>query len=87
MKIIRDTETYGLAMIPLFVQQGIKRCNVEDCKNRPTTIIVDLHPDLPLVGMCEEHFQKANTGTPVGYTFEFSEFDAFKQGQKEKESE
>ena len=83
MKIIRDTECYGLMMIPLFVQQGITRCNVENCKNRPTTIIVGLHPDLPIVGMCEDHYQGANTGTPVDYTFEFTEFDAFKPEQKQ----
>jgi len=81
MKIIRDTECYGLLMIPLFVQQGIKRCNVKDCKNKPTTVIVDLHPDIPIVGMCEDHFQAANTGTLVTYTFEFNEFDAFKQSE------
>jgi hypothetical protein len=79
MNIIRDEEN-SLMMIPLFMDWHVHRCNVAGCKNKPTTIISQLHEDLPLIGMCEEHFQNANQGYPVTYTFEFDNYDAFKEG-------
>jgi hypothetical protein len=79
MNIIRDEEYGGIMMIPLFCDWGVKRCNVKGCKKEPSTIITQLQPDLPPVGLCEDHFQAANK--PDGgkkYTFVFDGFDAFK---------
>lgn len=78
MKIIRDEETGGLMMIPLFVDWYIRRCNVKGCTRKPSTILAQMPNDLPIAGMCEEHFQAANK--PDGgqiYDFEWDEFDAF----------
>jgi hypothetical protein len=80
MQIIRDEELGGIMMIPLLIEWGVRRCNVKDCTEQPTTIITGMHPKAPLVGMCEEHFQAANKPdhSKVAYTFVFDDFDAFK---------
>ena len=78
MAIIRDNELGGLAMIPLFMDWGVRRCNVKGCTNKPSTIITQAQPEMPVLGMCEEHFQEANQ--PDGgrtYTFVLDNFDAF----------
>jgi hypothetical protein len=85
MNIIRDNQLGGLAMIPLFCDWGVRRCNVEDCTQQPTTIITGVAPDCPPIGMCEEHFQAANQGEGVTYTFVFDEFDAFKKQKADEE--
>lgn len=78
MKIIRDDELFGIAMIPLFVNWKIKRCNCEGCTNRPNTIITELK-DTPIFGLCEEHFQTCNRPGGGTLDLEWDDFDAFKQ--------
>jgi len=78
MKIIRDEELFGLAMIPLFVDRHIKRCNVKDCTEKPTTIVTQLALDIPVCGFCEKHYQEANKGGTT-FTFVFDGFDAFEK--------
>jgi hypothetical protein len=56
MSIIRDEEMFGLAMIALLHQWGIKRCNVKDCNQEPTTIVTGVS-DCPL-GLCEIHYNE-----------------------------
>ncbi len=88
MNIIRDKEMGGLAMIPLFCDWHVKRCNVKDCTDVPTTIITGSHPKLPVIGMCEKHFQAANQ--PDGgqtYSFITDDFDAFKYKEDERAKE
>jgi len=63
MNIIRDEEQDGMnapafSMIPLLVQWGIKRCNWVGCTNNPTTIIAGAGADIPVFGMCEQHYQE-----------------------------
>lgn len=77
MKIIRDNEMGGIAMIPLLVDWGIRRCNVDGCTNKPNTIVTQLAPDVPIVGLCEEHFQKANVPGGTKLNLVFDDFDAF----------
>lgn len=62
MEIIRDENQDGMNtpsmfMVPLLVSWGIKRCNLKDCKNNPTTIITGT--EAGVFGMCEDHFQEA----------------------------
>ena len=77
MQIIRDEETFGLFMIPLFHDWKVKRCNVKDCTDKPTTIITQLAEGAPVSGWCENHYQDfKNTGTFEG-TLIFDDFDAF----------
>jgi len=85
MNIVRDEEMFGLAMIPLFCDWHIKRCNVENCEQVPTTIITQLAPELPPIGLCEEHFQDANKddGGRI-YSFVFDDFDAFKKSKEQE---
>ena len=84
MKIIRDEEMGGLMMIPLFMDWGIRRCNVKGCASKPTTIISQLAPKAPASGWCEAHYQEfKDTGKFEG-TLVFDDYDAFKA---EKESE
>ena len=53
MQVIRDNETSGLAMIPLFSQHVIARCNIKGCKGKPTTLC--LH-DKATFALCENHY-------------------------------
>jgi len=78
MKVIRDEETFGLFMIPLFHDWGIRRCNVKGCKAKPTTIITQLSPDAPASGWCEEHYQEFKTSGSFEGTLIFDDYDAFK---------
>ena len=77
METIRDEATFGLMMIPLFVEWGVKRCNIKDCTNRPSTIIRYLCDDAPLTGWCEEHYQQFKTEGRFEGTLVFDDFDAF----------
>lgn len=74
MKFIRDNDFGGLAMIPLFVDWQIRRCNVKGCTNVPTTIITE---DSLVIGICEEHFQESREKGEIEFTLEFDEFNAF----------
>lgn len=78
MEIIRDEEFGGLTMIPLFCDWSIKRCNVKDCHNKPTTIVTRITPDIPQCGLCEAHFQELNSPDGIEVTLVFDDFDAFK---------
>ena len=84
MKIIRDEECYGLMMIPLFVDWNVRRCNVEGCRARPTTIVIQVEEGFPRVGFCEEHFQAGNKPGGAQFKLEFDEYDAFATTQAEK---
>lgn len=77
MKIIRDEQLCGIGMIPIFVEWGIKRCNVAGCKNKPNTIIANLQADLPPFGLCEQHYQQGNVHGGTHFDLEFDDFDAF----------
>lgn len=77
MKIIRSESQDGMntpdiAMIPLFVSWGIRRCNLKGCKRNPTTIVANTQA--PAFGMCEDHFQEASN-TVGDYNLEL-EFDS-----------
>jgi hypothetical protein len=82
MQVIRDEENFGLMMIHLFFQWGVRRCNVDGCTEKPSTIIAGAVENCPAIGMCETHYQGAmkacEQGNPVTYTFTFDNFDAFK---------
>lgn len=79
MKIIRDEEYDGIMMIPLFVDWGVKRCNVEHCTQQPTTIVAGLADNV--IGMCEEHYQAASQQPGgVRFTFVWDNFNAFDGG-------
>lgn len=60
MNIIRDNELNGIMMIPLFLQWGIKRCNVKDCKERHTTILTGT--EVGAIGLCEKHYADVKKG-------------------------
>lgn len=77
MQVIRDEEGFGLFMIPLLVDWGIKRCNVKDCHELPNTIVTQMTPEVPLAGFCEKHYQEANTPGGAQFTLIFDDFDAF----------
>lgn len=81
MKIIRDNELGGLMMIPLLCQWGIRRCNVKDCREKPTTIVTRITPDISQCGLCEAHFQELNSPDGIEVTLIFDDFDAFKEVQ------
>jgi hypothetical protein len=70
MNIIRDDELFGLMMIPLFQQWNIHRCNIKDCKEKPTTIITGI-PDVPIFGMCEKHYDECKKAGKINHTLDF----------------
>jgi hypothetical protein len=73
MRYARVCEFYksDLEKVIIFRKWGVTRCNVEGCKEPPTTILIDAEPDCPNIGMCETHYQKAVLDDGVAYTFEF----------------
>ena len=70
MNIIRDDELSGIMMIPLLNNWGINRCNIKDCKGKPTTIITGV-PDVPRFGMCENHYKECKKAGKLNHTLEF----------------
>lgn len=83
MKIIRDQSGLGMFMIPLFVDWNVRRCNVEGCTARPTTIVSQLADDVPLCGFCEEHYLEAKKPGGTNFTLVFDDYDAFKSGDEQ----
>jgi hypothetical protein len=78
--IIREPDGCIIMMIPLFCDWNVRRCNIKDCRNVPTTIVTgeDAKP-AGIYGLCEEHFQflsEAPGETTVQLVFD--DFDAFK---------
>ena len=71
MYIIRDDELNGLLMIPLLNDWGITRCNVKNCKEKPTTIITAIK-GVPKFGMCESHYKKAEDLGKINVSLEFN---------------
>ena len=78
--IIRDEECAGIFMIPLFVDWKVRRCNIAGCKEKPSTIITDVHPQVAAAGLCEDHYQefRQEDGTlSFNVTMTFDDYDAF----------
>ena len=82
MNIIRDEETFGLFMIPLFVDWNIRRCNVKDCTEKPTTIVTGAQEGVPAFGLCEHHYQESKELGRFEYKLIFDDFDAFTKGEQ-----
>ncbi len=82
MKIIRDEEMHGLFMIPLLVDWGIRRCNVDGCKSKPNTIITKPRDDISAMGLCEDCYQLGNVPGGTNYKLVFDGFDAFKYSKE-----
>ena len=75
MKIIRDEELCGIMMTPLFCSWGIKRCNVKDCKEQPSTILVGDNGEFgkaKRAGICEKHYQQGNKKGGTELIFEWN---------------
>ena len=71
MGIIRDTEFGGLMMIPLLCDWNIKRCNIKDCKEKPTTIATGFLKDGEAFGLCECHYKDWEKTGLLKTTLEF----------------
>jgi hypothetical protein len=77
MAVIRDNDFFGLAIIPLLSDCNIRRCNVKDCTEKPTTIntqVIDC-----AFGLCEKHYQEVVSKGEYDFTLVFDGFDAFAQ--------
>lgn len=59
MRVIHDDECGGIMMIPLLHGWGVRRCNVDGCTNKPTTIVSDPDAGWGPAGICEPHYQSA----------------------------
>lgn len=76
MRIIRDEQGMSPNMIALLIDWNIRRCNVVDCRAMPTTIVGGARADVPVFGMCEEHFQASNQPGGAVVDLEFDDYDA-----------
>ena len=86
MRIIRDDDDSSFDMLAVLIAWGIRRCNVKGCKSIPNTIVGGVPKAKAAIGLCEEHFQKANQPTgPVKYSFVWDRFDAFAYQEQHKE--
>lgn len=82
MNVIRDEHLGGIAMIPLFCDWGVRRCNVAACPDRPTTILTQLGTapdgtDIPIMGLCEPHYQEMKARGMLEHHCEWDDYDAF----------
>lgn len=68
MTTIRDNTGNPLVMIPAFIQYGINRCNIKDCKEKHTTICIHSQATF---GLCENHYQKFKEIGEVKLNLEF----------------
>ena len=68
MQIIRDEEMGGIIMIPLFTEYNINRCNIKNCKEKPTTICIH---EQATFGLCENHYQKGKEAGKMKLQLEF----------------
>lgn len=68
MQIIRDEELNGIFMIPLLHQYQITRCNIKDCKEKPSTICIH---EKATFGMCEKHYQEGKEQGTMKLNLEF----------------
>ena len=68
MNVIRDINDCGIIMIPAFTQYGVTRCNIVECKEKPTTICIH---EQATFGMCEKHYQDAKIKGEVKLKLEF----------------
>lgn len=66
MEIIRDEEMDGFMMMPLLAQWKVRRYNVSQCTENPTTIITGV-TDKPL-GLCEKHYNESKEKGKIDYT-------------------
>lgn len=57
MSIIRDPDGCHVFTQCLMMDWGIRRCNVENCTERPTTIWT-LPDNKGAAGLCETHYQQ-----------------------------
>jgi hypothetical protein len=76
MKIIRDNQLNGLLMISLFQQHNISRCNVDECNQKPSTIITDCvadNGDTLDFALCEFHFMEAKVKGRIDYHLTFEQ--------------
>ena len=76
MKIIRDNQLGGIAMIPLLYDWRIRRCNQQGCTNIPNTIIANAGDGIPVFGLCEDHFQQGNKEGGTTLNLVWDNFDA-----------
>jgi hypothetical protein len=87
MAIIRDQHCGGILMIPLLHQWGVRRCNIEGCREKPNTIITgpdageaEIYGLSEIYGLCNDHWHElSDTPGEVSITLEFDDFDAFKE--------
>jgi len=79
MPIIRDEHCGGIMMIPLWSQWGIRRCNMQGCRNKPSTIVTGQDAgEAGVFGLCDPHWkQLSSTPGGVDIRLEFDGFDAF----------
>jgi hypothetical protein len=71
MKIVRDNEMNGILMIPLWQQYQLHRCNVAYCKERQTTIVIDL-VSVPFA-ICEKHYKEFSESGKIECTLHFDQ--------------
>ena len=77
MQIIREDGFVSAYMLALLINWNIKRCNQQNCRELPTTIIGGAGKDVPVFGLCEEHYQMCNVPNGGMLNLEFDDFDAF----------
>lgn len=76
MKVIRDPQWNGLFMIPIFQQYGIKRCNVDGCENKPSTVITGCPTndgDTCDFALCEHHYLESKESGTINYKLTFDQ--------------
>lgn len=68
MQIIRD-EGGGVSATLLCISWNLKRCNIKDCTEQPTTIITETVA--PVFALCENHYKDCIEKKNVTLSLEF----------------
>lgn len=88
MTIIREEELgFSIYMTGLLINWGLRRCNIENCEDEPTTIIAGEDArGAPVYALCERHwlFLSSEEGD-VAVRLVWDEFDAFAATSRRKE--
>lgn len=67
-------------MIPLFHRYSMKVCEVDDCSNKPSTIIDDVTDsdgDQVSFCLCEKHYLEAKETGKITFRLDFTKNDRY----------
>lgn len=69
MMVARDNQMNGLLMIPIWQKYNLHRCNVRNCTEKQTTLVLEL-AEVPFA-LCESHYNEFSNSGEINCTLDF----------------